>query len=75
MDHPNAQSENVAEIKNVFDSLKDMLFKTPLTDEAKIQYLKEELSHGRYQIQSQTLAMKLLEHVMPLQKQEMQEIF
>jgi anti-sigma28 factor (negative regulator of flagellin synthesis) len=75
MGQPKALSENVAEIKTIFSSLKDMLFKTPMTDEAKIQFLKDELSQGRYEIQSHTLAEKLLEHLNPIQNPELEEIF
>ncbi len=55
-------------------ALTDMLFNIPLTDEAKIQFIKEELSNGRYQIQSQLLAAKLMEHVHPELHVEAEEV-
>ncbi len=42
--------------------LKAMIFNTPETNQTKIQFIKEELSAGRYQIRSHLIAEKLLEH-------------
>jgi anti-sigma28 factor (negative regulator of flagellin synthesis) len=51
-------------------SLKKMLFQTTLTDETKIEFLREELSSGRYEIQSTSLAAKLMEHVQAIEQAE-----
>lgn len=68
--HPTEQSEHVTETIDPITALTNMLFHVPLTDNTKIQFLKEELSAGRYQIKSQSLAEKLIEHVHPLQQLE-----
>jgi flagellar biosynthesis anti-sigma factor FlgM len=42
--------------------LKAIIFDTPDTNETKIQFIKEELSAGRYQIHSNRIATKLMEY-------------
>lgn len=75
MSNPKNQSISETVFNTTVQSLKEMIFHTPLTDETKIQFLKEELSAGRYQIQSQSLASKLIEHIIPSQQSELEEIF
>jgi len=58
------------DVSHQMETLKKSLFNTPLTDEAKLELLKEELSTGRYEIQSQSLANKLIEHVIPFKQFE-----
>ncbi len=72
---PTNQSETSTEISSAMKALTDMLFHAPLTDETKIQFLKEELSSGRYNVQSQSLAEKLMEHVHLVQQPLAEEIF
>ncbi len=68
--YPTKQSEDVTEAINPITALTNMIFHVPLTDDTKIQFLKEELSAGRYQIRSQSLAEKFIEHVHSLQQLE-----
>jgi anti-sigma28 factor (negative regulator of flagellin synthesis) len=72
---PTNPSEASAEISSSMKALTDMLFHAPLTDETKIQFLKEELSAGRYHVQSHSLAEKLMEHVHLVQQPIAEEIF
>jgi len=67
---PNDQSIDVAETTNPITTFTNMLFQIPLTNETKIQFLKEELSAGRYEVRSQSLAEKLMEHTYPLEELE-----
>lgn len=64
-------SQYFEKISHMFNIFTDSLFHTPLTDEIKIQFLKEELTAGRYEIQSQSLATKLIEHIHPARKTEL----
>ncbi len=68
--YPTKQSEDVTKTTDPITALTNMLFHIPLTDDTKIQFLKEELSAGRYQVQSQSLAEKLIEHVHPFEQLE-----
>ena len=70
MVYPIKQSVDVTESINPLTALTNMLFHAPLTDETKIQFLKEELSAGRYQVKSQSLADKLIEHIHSLEQLE-----
>lgn len=71
---PTNQSEPT-NVSNAMKALTDLLFHVPLTDETKIQFLKEELSAGRYNIQSQSLAAKLMEHNFIVRQEMAEEIF
>lgn len=42
--------------------LKAMIFDTPETNQTKIEFIKEELSVGRYQIHSDHIVAKLMEY-------------
>ena len=42
--------------------LKAIIFETPETNQTKIQFIKEELSAGRYQIHSEHIVAKLMEY-------------
>lgn len=46
-------------------ALKALIFQTPETNHTKLQFIKEELAAGRYEIHSQHIASKLLEHALP----------
>lgn len=72
---PTNQSETATNTNNSMKALTDLLFNVPLTDETKIQFLKEELSAGRYNIQSHSLAAKLMEHNYFAQQQVAEEVF
>ena len=54
-------------------TLKNAIFHTPLTDdnEKRLNLIKDTVSKGQYQIQSQTLATKLLEHLHLFGQREM----
>ena len=43
------------------DALKQALFKTPETNDAKIEFIKAELKSGRYEINADRIAEKLIE--------------
>ena len=58
------------EVSNQMDTLRNFLFNTPLTNETKLELLKEELANGKYEIQSQFLANKLIEQILPLEQLE-----
>ena len=72
---PTNQLDTFSTVSNSMKALTDMLFHVPLTDETKIQFLKEELSAGRYQVESQSLAAKLIEHNYFIQQPDIEEIF
>ena len=72
---PTNPSETSTEICSSMKALTNMLFHAPLTDETKIQFLKEELSAGKYNVRSQSLAEKLMEHVHLVQQPIAEEIF
>jgi anti-sigma28 factor (negative regulator of flagellin synthesis) len=74
MVHQLTEYEDFSDVKRTMNALKDILFHTPLTDETKIAFIKEELSTGRYQVQSASLAAKLMEHLHQTQQEEMEEI-
>ncbi len=63
------QSKEVSNLNTPASELNTIFFHLPLTDANKVQFLIEELSAGRYQVQSQTLASKLIEHVHPANQQ------
>lgn len=63
-------SPDFSDISHQMETLKKSLFNTPLTNEAKLELLKEELSSGRYEIQSQSVANKLLEHATSIEQLE-----
>ena len=50
--------------------LKALIFNTHENNEAKIQFLKAEISEQRYQINSEQIAEKLLEHVTIVEQAE-----
>lgn len=56
------------------NALKQAIFNTPLTDEFKIQLLREELSSGQYRIQNHNIVDKLMEHIYSLGEVELAEI-
>lgn len=68
--YPTKQSEDLIGKTDPITALTNMLFHIPLTDDTKIQFLKEELSAGRYEVKSQSLAEKLIEHVHSSQQLE-----
>ena len=51
-------------------ALKAIIFNTPETNHIKIQFIKEELSTGRYQIHSHHIAAKLLEFAPSMEEAE-----
>ena len=53
---------NFEDTAKQMDELKAMIFSTHETNQTKIQFIKEELSAGRYQIHAHHIAAKLLEH-------------
>jgi len=53
------------------DTLKKMIFHAPLSNETKLQHLKKELYAGQYEVQSHSLADKIMEHLHPLEQLEM----
>ena len=63
-------SPDFSDVSHQMETLKKSLFNTSLTYEAKLELLKEELSSGRYEIQSQSLANKLLEHALSIEQFE-----
>ena len=50
--------------------LKALIFNANENNEAKIQFLKAEISERRYQINSEQIAEKLLEHVTVVEQAE-----
>lgn len=72
---PTNQPDTFSTVSSSMKALTNMLFHVPLTDETKIQFLKEELSAGRYHIESQSLAEKLIEHNYFIQQPVIEEIF
>ena len=51
-------------------ALKAIIFDTPETNQTKIEFIKEELTAGRYEIHSQTIAAKLLEYAPVVEEAE-----
>lgn len=45
------------------EALKNMLFNSPEVNQEKIEFIKSELSAGRYQINCQNIADKMLENI------------
>ncbi|WP_133129719.1 flagellar biosynthesis anti-sigma factor FlgM [Legionella yabuuchiae] len=43
------------------EALKELIFNSPDNNQAKIDFIKEEITAGRYQIEAKSIAMKLLE--------------
>jgi len=62
---------NFDDIAKQMAALKAIIFHTPDTNDAKIQFLKEELAAGRYQIQSSRIAARLMEYYTRLTQPEM----
>ncbi len=56
---------------NQLNKLKSLIFDTPIAEHMKIQLIKEELSTGRYQINSNHIADKLLEFAPVLEEMDM----
>lgn len=50
------------ESSKAFEALKAIIFSEPIINQAKIQFLKEELTTNRYKINSQRIAEKLTEY-------------
>ena len=44
-------------------TLKTLIFDTPEAIQTKIQFIKEEIASNRYEVNSQHIAAKLVEHV------------
>ncbi len=55
----------------MMNQLKSLIFDTSIAEQMKIQMIKEELSTGRYQINSHHIADKLLEFAPVLEEMEM----
>lgn len=53
------------------EALKAHIFNTSESNETKIQFIKEELAAGRYEIHSDRIAAKLLEHALIVEEPEM----
>lgn len=53
---------NLEETTKQLNTLKALIFSASETSQTKIQIIKEELSAGRYEIHSDRIAEKLLEH-------------
>ncbi|AHE67008.1 flagellar biosynthesis anti-sigma factor FlgM [Legionella oakridgensis] len=51
-------------------ALKAMIFNVPDINQAKIQFIKEEIAAGRYQIQSTRIAQKLTEYNQSMKEPE-----
>ena len=73
MVHPLNECNDFSDVTSAINALKDALFHIPHTDGTKIEFIKEELSNGRYQIKSCSLATKLMEQI-HLCREEMEEI-
>lgn len=54
-------SLNFKESSRQLDELKSLIFNSPDFNEGKIESLKEEIANGRYEVQSKTIAKKLVE--------------
>ena len=52
-------------------ALKAIIFDMPAANQAKIEFIKEELSAGRYQINTTHIASKLLEYAPVREETEM----
>lgn len=64
-------SLNLDEIAKQTEALRAIIVSTPDTNQTKVQFIKEELSAGRYQIHSNKIAEKLMEYS---QSEELAEI-
>jgi len=53
------------------EELKALIFKIPETNHTKIEFIKEELHAGRYEINSNTIAAKLTEYAEALEQPEL----
>lgn len=52
------------------EALKAHIFNTNESNQARIQFIKEELAAGRYEINSQRIATRLLEHAVIVEEAE-----
>ena len=59
---PFIESLNLQNTAKQLEELKALIFSTPETNQTKIEFIKEELSSGRYQIHSDNIAAKLTEY-------------
>ncbi len=66
-----AQSMDADEMTRSIAALKAILFDTPEANQAKIEFIKEELSAGRYPINAAHIASKLVEYAPVTQAVEM----
>ena len=57
------ESLNFDDTAKQMDALKALIFNPPETNQTKIQFIKEELSAGRYQIHSKHIVASLMEYV------------
>ena len=64
---------NFDETATQMAALKALIFDSPETSQAKIEFIKEELAAGRYEIHSSRIAAKLLEF-MPMTEETEIEI-
>ena len=63
-------SLNLTDTAKQIEALKAIIFNTPETNQTKIEFIKEELSTGKYQIHSDHIASKLTEYAQSLKQPE-----
>lgn len=63
-------SLNFEDTAKQLDALKAHIFNTSESNQTKIQFIKEELAAGRYEIHSDRIAAKLLEHAPVVEEAE-----
>lgn len=63
-------SLNFDDTAKQLEALKAHIFNTSDSNETKIQFIREELAAGRYEIHSERIAAKLLEHALIVEEPE-----
>jgi negative regulator of flagellin synthesis FlgM len=63
-------SLNFEDTAKQLETLKAHIFNTSESNQAKIQFIKEELAAGRYEIHSERIAAKILEHATVVEEPE-----
>jgi negative regulator of flagellin synthesis FlgM len=65
------ESLNLQDAVKLVETLKTLLFNAPDVDQTKINFFKNELLTGKYEIDSHHIAHQLLEHVQIVAQPEM----
>lgn len=65
------ESLHLEDTAKQLEELKALIFKSPETNHTKIEFIKEELHAGRYEINSNTIAAKLTEYAEVLEQPEL----